>query len=271
MSLSAQALVAARNLLFVPGNRPDRYGKAASSGADGVIVDLEDAVAAESKDTARDALAAWLAQGGQAVVRVNAPGTPWFDADLAVAVRYDAPVMLPKAEDPELLAGVAGRIGGRCPLLPLIETATGVENAAALCRIEKVVRAAFGNVDLSVELGVDPADQLALTYARSRIVCASAAAGIAPPLDGVTTDITGTEPLAGDIAHARRLGFTGKLCIHPRQLEPVRAGFTPSPAHQSWARRILEAGSASVTVVDGQMVDRPMLERARRILDAASR
>ncbi|MEV0600112.1 CoA ester lyase [Streptomyces sp. NPDC050315] len=263
----AQALAAARSLLFVPGHRADRFAKAAAAGADGVIVDLEDAVAPDAKDAARDDVAMWLAGGARAVVRVNAPGTEWFEADLAMAAAHGAPVMLPKAEDPAVLEAVTGAAGGRSPVLALIETAAGVENAAALCRVPGVVRAAFGSIDLAAQLGVDPDDHLALAYARSRLVCASAAAGLAPPLDGVTTDLTADGPLPSDVAHARRLGFGGKLCIHPRQLAAVHEGFTPSPAEQKWARRVLAAGEA-VTVVDGRMVDRPVLERARRILRA---
>lgn len=265
-----RALAAARSLLFVPGHRSDRYGKAADAGADGVIIDLEDAVAPDGKDAARDAADAWLAGGGRAVVRINAPGTPWFEADVAMAGAHGAPVMLPKAEDPAVPEAIALEASGRSPVLALIETAAGVENAAAVCRAPNVLRAAFGNVDLAAQLGVDPTDHQALAYARSRVVCASAAAGLALPLDGVTTDLTGIGPLAADVAHARRLGFTGKLCIHPRQLDAVHEGFTPSAEEQQGARRVLEAGDG-VTVVDGQMVDRPVLERARRLLEAADR
>ncbi|MER7394273.1 CoA ester lyase [Streptomyces sp. NPDC000151] len=263
----AQALAAARSLLFVPGHRADRFAKAAAAGADGVIVDLEDAVAPDGKDAARDDVARWLAGGARAVVRVNAPGTEWFEADLAMAAAHGAPVMLPKAEDPAVLESIACRTGGRSPVLALIETAAGVENAAALCRAPNLLRAAFGNIDLAADLGVDPDDHQALAYARSRVVCASAAAGLAPPLDGVTADLSADGPLPADIAHARRLGFAGKLCIHPRQLDAVHEGFTPSATERDWALRVLAAGEA-VTVVDGRMVDRPVLERARRILGA---
>ncbi|WP_407548439.1 CoA ester lyase [Streptomyces sp. Pv4-95] len=266
----ATTLAAARSLLFVPGHRPDRYDKAVAAGADGVIIDLEDAVAPEAKDAARDDVAAWLTEGGRAVVRINAPGTPWFEADLEMAAAHGVPLMLPKAEDPAVPEAVALETRGRSPVLALMETAAGVENAASLCRAPNVLRAAFGNVDLSAQLGVDPTDHQALAYARSRVVCASAAAGLVPPLDGVTTDLDDTGPLSGDIAHARRMGFTGKLCIHPRQLDAVHEGFAPSSAEREWARRVLGAGEA-VTVVDGHMVDRPVLERARRILEAAAR
>jgi citrate lyase subunit beta/citryl-CoA lyase len=126
---------------------------------------------------------------------------------------------------------------------------------------------AFGNADLSGQLGVAPDDHLALAYARSRLVSASAATGLCPPVDGVTTRVKDPDALTTDIAHARRLGFTGKLCVHPAQIATVTAQFAPTESEQRWARAVVEAGE-SVTVVDGQMVDKPVLERARRILAA---
>lgn len=261
-------IAAARTLLFVPGDRPDRFTKAASSGADLVIIDLEDAVAPGDKDSARDNAAAWLALGNRAVVRLNPPGTPWFEADLARAADHGCPLMVPKAEDPYVLAEIAARTAGRCLLIPLVETALGIERAHDVCAVAGVVRAGFGNVDLAAQLGVDHDDHLALTQARSRLVLASAAAGIAPPVDGVTTAVRDPDALDTDITHARRLGFTGKLCIHPAQVPPITDGFTPTSDELRWARRILDAGE-SVTTVDGQMVDRPVVQRARAVLARA--
>ncbi|MEU9360998.1 CoA ester lyase [Streptomyces sp. NPDC048301] len=261
MSTAQAAVAAARTFLFVPGDRPDRFDKAAASGADLVIVDLEDAVAAEDKESARRSVAAWRSLGARTVVRVNAPGTSWFEADLAMAVGAGCPVMVPKAEDPAVLAGIAPG----SPLIPLVETALGVERAYEVCSAPGVVRAAFGNVDLAAQLGVAHDDSLVLSHARSRLVLASSAAGIAPPVDGVTTAVRDTEAPAADTAHARRLGFTGKLCVHPAQIAAVASGFAPTDDELRWARTVLGAGD-SVTTVDGQMVDRPVLERARRIL-----
>ncbi|MDX2547996.1 HpcH/HpaI aldolase/citrate lyase family protein [Streptomyces sp. WI04-05B] len=261
-------VLSARSLLFVPGHRPDRFDKAASSGADVVIIDLEDAVAAEDKDRARANAAAWLALGNRAIVRINAPGTPWSEADLRVTADHGCPVMVPKAEDPAVLASLAARTAGRCGLVPLVETALGVERAREVCAAPGVTRAAFGNVDLAAQLGIAQDDHTALAHARSRLVVASAAAGISPPVDGVTTAVRDMDTLSADIAHARRLGFTGKLCIHPHQLPRVAAGFAPSAEEVRWARAVLDAGH-SVTTVDGQMVDKPVLERARRVLAQA--
>jgi citrate lyase subunit beta / citryl-CoA lyase len=210
----------------------------------------------------------WLSQGNGAIVRINPPGSPWFRADLAEAARHDCPVMVPKSEDPALLADIAARTAGRCDLIPLIETAAGVERAYEVCATPGVARVAFGNVDLAGQLGVAHDDHSALTYARSKLVSASAAAGICPPVDGVTTMIKDTESLRTDIVHARRLGFTGKLCIHPAQLVAVAHGFAPTKGELDWARAVLGAGDP-VTTVNGQMVDKPVLERARRVLELA--
>ncbi|KAA9161660.1 CoA ester lyase [Amycolatopsis acidicola] len=255
-------IAAGRAFLFVPGNRAERFAKAAAAGADGVILDLEDAVADADKDAARAAVDEWLSAGNEGIVRINGATTPWFDADLALVVKHKCPVVVPKAEDPGVLGGIDA------PLLPIIETARGVEAATAVCSAHNVVRVAFGSVDLATELGIQHDDRLALAYTRSRLVMASAAAGIAPPLDGVTTNLTDEAVLDEDIRHARRLGFGGKLCIHPRQVAVVRTGFAPSEEELDWARKILEAGDSAVAV-DGQMVDRPVVERARRLLAQA--
>ena len=268
MSRDTDRIATARNPLFVPGHRPDRFATARDSGADLVIIDLEDAVAAEDKDRARDEVSAWLGRGDRAVVRINPPGTPWAEADLDTAAAHGCPVMVPKAEDAAVLRDIAARTAGRCALIPLIETALGVERATELCATPGAVRAAFGNVDLAGQLGVAPDDHAALAYARSRLVLASAAAGGGPPLDGVTTAVRDTDALTAGIAHARRLGFTGKLCVHPAQLQAVADGFTPFDAEVRWARMVLDAGEA-VTLLDGRMVDKPVLERARRILALA--
>ncbi|MER5756094.1 aldolase/citrate lyase family protein [Streptomyces sp. NPDC002088] len=164
MNPDSDRIAAARTLLFVPGDRPDRFAKAASSGADLVIIDLEDAVAPGDKDHARDNAAAWLALGNRAVVRINPPETPWYDADLAAVTEYGCPVMVPKAEAPVLLADIAAC----CTLVPLVETALGIERAHEVCAVPGVVRAAFDNVDLATQLGVAHDD-----HSRAQDVVAS--------------------------------------------------------------------------------------------------
>jgi citrate lyase subunit beta/citryl-CoA lyase len=250
--------VPATTFLFVPGDRPDRFGKAVASGADVVILDLEDAVAPADKDTARAEVGAWL-ERNPATVRINAPGTPWFEADAALVAERGVPVVVPKAETPGVLAAFRA-------VVALVETARGVERAGELAAVPSVTRLAFGSVDLAAELGVAPEDPEPFAYARSRLVVASAAAGLAPPVDGVTTDLTDDVRLEADVRYARRMGFGGKLCVHPRQIAPVRAGFAPTEAERNWARQVLAAGD-SVSTVDGSMVDKPVLTRARRILE----
>ncbi|MFF1615506.1 HpcH/HpaI aldolase/citrate lyase family protein [Amycolatopsis sp. NPDC058278] len=249
--------MAATTFLFVPGDRPDRFGKALASGADVVILDLEDAVAPAAKDAARASAGEWL-ERHRAMVRINAPGTPWFAADAELVAARGVPVMVPKAETPGVLAGFGA-------VVALVETALGVERAGELAAVPSVTQLAFGSVDLAAQLGVAPEDPEPFAYARSRLVIASAAAGLAPPVDGVTTDLGTGSRLEEDVRYARRLGFGGKLCIHPKQVAPVRAGFTPTEAERAWARRVVAAGDG-VSVVDGRMVDKPVLARARHIL-----
>jgi citrate lyase subunit beta/citryl-CoA lyase len=260
------AVATARSLLFVPGDRPDRFAKAEAAGADGVILDLEDAVAAASKGVARSHVAAWLASGKPATVRINAADTPWFAEDLsAIVAGHDTTVMLPKASVDGVTA-VVSALGEQTRVVALIETATGVLNAASICRSANVIRAAFGSIDFSTEVGVDPDDREALLHARSMLVLASAANGIAPPLDGVTTDVTAADPARADAAYAARLGFGGKLCIHPVQIAAVNTAFDPASDEIAWARAVLAAGGDGAAKVDGHMIDAPVLERARRII-----
>jgi citrate lyase subunit beta/citryl-CoA lyase len=267
---TAEDLAAARTLLFVPGHRPDRFATAAASGADVIILDLEDAVAPRRKERARENVARYLDDAGPAVVRVNAAGTPWHDADLAMLGTRACAVMLPKAADPHLIEQLTARLRPDTPIIPLIETASGVLRATALCACPGVARAAFGSLDLAAQLGVDPTDRAALQHAQSMIVLASASAGLPEPIDGVTTTVTDDQAVRADADHGRRLGFTAKMCIHPHQLAAVRAVFTPSAEQQNWARAVLAAADGSATVLDGHMIDQPVVARARRLLAAAA-
>ncbi|MRK03019.1 CoA ester lyase [Aeromicrobium sp. S22] len=255
----------ARSLLFVPGDRPDRFEKAASAGADAIVIDLEDAVAPDAKPAALEHALSWLRAGRRAVVRVNGAGTSWHAAEIAALASTDAGVMVPKSESAEELAGVHAVVGDR--LLALVETARGIRDVDEVAGAPGVVRLAFGNVDLSAELGVDPASPAALAYARGRLVVASAAAGLAAPVDGVTTVLRSEAPLLADVARSRELGFGGKLCIHPRQVGPVNTALSPTDEELAWARTIRESvTSGGVAVVDGAMVDPPVLARAAQIL-----
>lgn len=256
----------------MPGDRPDRFVKASASGADAIVLDLEDAVGADAKGAARDAVESWLADGTAATVRINGAGTEWHDADVAMVGRYDCAAMVPKASSAAQLRAVADQLRPGTPLVALVETAGGILAAAELCAVKTVVRAAFGSVDLGAELGVDPGEHAAFAAARSMLVLASAAAGLPAPLDGVTTSIDDIDCLAADIAHASSLGFSGKLCIHPKQVGVVNDWFAPSEEQLAWALRIADAASGgAVCIVDGKMVDKPVVERAERIIAQSER
>jgi citrate lyase subunit beta/citryl-CoA lyase len=262
----SDAIGSARSLLFVPGNRPERFAKATAAGADVVIIDLEDAVSSEDKIAARDHAAAWLSAGNPAMVRINGCRTSWYEDDLAMVAALRAPTMLPKTEDVDMVTRVTSQCGVR--VVALIETAVGVLNAPVVAGVPGVDRLAFGSIDLAAELGVDPCDRDVLLAARSTLVIASAAAGLAGPVDGVTTALRETDVLRDDVRHGRRLGFTAKLCIHPAQVAVIHEGLAPTAEDVSWARRVLDSSSpdGSATSVDGRMVDAPVVARALRIM-----
>jgi citrate lyase subunit beta / citryl-CoA lyase len=259
--------------LFVPATRPDRFDKALAAGATQVIIDLEDAVAPADKASARGALGEWLkTTAARVAVRVNAADTAWFYDDLAlVHLPAVAVVVLPKAENMRALADIAARRSD-IALVPLIESGAGMAHARALAAAPKVQRLAFGSIDLQVDLGLRDATEDELLPFRTELVLATRLAYLAAPLDGVTTAIDDAALLAQDVARARRLGFAGKLCIHPKQVAGVRAGFAPSPQEVAWAQRVLAAAgesSGAAVQVDGKMVDKPVLLRAQSILREA--
>lgn len=254
--------------LFVPGDRPERFAKAADSGADAVILDLEDAVAAKDKPRARAAVAAHGLSDVPVILRVNDPRGAEGQADLEVLaeVRPDA-VMVPMAETPAMLEAVRAHLPG-VSLIPLIETAAGIENAGALCRVAGVLCPAFGSLDLARDLGISPSHPVVMDHARVRLVLAARAAGVAPPLDGVCPDLRDAARIEREARAARNLGLGGKMAIHPAQLLPIREGFRPNSEELAWAQRILEAadGGAGAMQLDGQMIDAPVLSRARAVL-----
>lgn len=265
--------MAPRSYLFVPGDRAERFDKALRAGADAVIVDLEDAVAPAAKAVARQALADWLQAHAAAsvLVRINARQTPWFDDDLKLcALPQIQGVVVAKAENRETLEIVAAALGGRA-VLPLIETAAGIDALRDVAAAPHVLRLMFGSIDLQVDLGIEGEDE-ELLYFRSALVLASRLAGLESPVDGVTAAIDDDAAVARDTARARRLGFGAKLCIHPKQVATVHRAFAPSEAEVDWARRVVEAvkssGGAAVAV-DGKMVDTPVLRRAHTLLDRA--
>lgn len=264
-------MVAPRSYLYVPGNRPERFDKALASGADAVIIDLEDAVPAAEKNAARQSAARWLALGKPVALRVNAESTEWFKEDLAIChLPGVVGIVLPKAESVgnEILAVCQTR---QLALLPLIETARGMSQANGIASLPCVRHLMFGTIDFQFELGIDGDGDELLAF-RSHLVLASRLAGIAAPIDGPCTSWDDTELLTTDCNRAKRLGFGGKLCIHPKQVATVNAAFSPSASEIAWAQRVLAAAqqsSGGAVAVDGRMIDRPIILKAERILGAA--
>ena len=276
---ASETASAAATWLFVPGDRPERFGKAATSGADVVVLDLEDAVAPGAKNAARDHVATWMAQAASpCAVRVNAVGTPWHDSDLATLAALEGGrtvlVMVPKAENPDSIQSVVNALPVGSAVVALVETALGVMQASDIARVPGVARLAFGSYDLAAQLGVDPEHGPALAAARSALVLASAIGGLEGPIDGVTGDIHDAVQLTEDISKSCALGFAGKLCVHPRQVAPAEAALAPTPEHVIWAERVLAAAAASdgaVVLLEDRMVDAPVVARARRIVDRINR
>jgi citrate lyase subunit beta / citryl-CoA lyase len=270
--------------LFVPGDRPDRFAKAAAADPDLVVIDLEDAVAPDAKNAALGAAVSALSPGGSlsALVRVNAVGTATYADEVGALAGLAARpglgligVMLPKAEDPAALADLVSSLARSAPsgegrglaVIPLVESALGVLRAFELASVPGVTRLAFGALDFTLDISAD-LESAAVAQARAQLVIASRAAGVAAPLDSPSTEVRDLQQVLASAREARSAGFGGKLCIHPGQLAPVRAGFAPSAAEVEWARAVIGAEGGAVQV-DGRMVDRPLVERARRILDLA--
>lgn len=256
------SLADATTLLFVPGDRPDRFGRALAAGTDVVICDLEDAVAADAKEAARAHVAEAAASGARVAVRVNAVGTTWHRADVAMAVEHGLPVMLPKADRAAVVA--LGDL--TVEVLALVETARGLLDAADVASAPSITRLALGHLDLATDLGVAPDVDAVLDHARTTLVVASAAAGLVGPVDGVTPQLRDGARLTADLTRAERLGMRGKLCIHPDQVTTASDRFAPSPQELAWASTVVGAERDGVAVVDGHMVDAPVLARARQVL-----
>lgn len=262
-----------RSYLFVPGHRPERFDKALATGADAVILDLEDAVPGSAKDDARQAVSNWLRQrtrpgtGPQVLVRVNARGTPQHAADVAACSTGVDGVVLPKSETVDELSALAQALPS-VALLPLVETAAGLAASLALAGAPGVQRLVFGTIDFQLDLGIE-GDGEELLWFRSQLVLNSRLAGRAAPVDGVSTVLDDPAQVLSEAQRARRLGLGAKLCIHPRQIAPVHEAFAPTAAQLEWARRVLEAARASggaAVAVDGAMVDRPVILRAEALL-----
>lgn len=281
---------ACRSILFVPGDRPDRYEKALAAGADAICIDLEDAVARTRKAQARASASRFLASrpsplpaGGDTpkvslpriIVRVNALETRHGERDaatLAGGSRPDA-FMIPKVKTAEGVDRAHRLLGEDVPVLPIVETVLGLDNAADIGAASPAVATlVFGGFDLAAELGAEPRWE-PLLYARSRVVHAAVLGGLAA-IDMPSKDLRDMTGLRAEAAKARGLGYTGKVAIHPAQIPVIHEVFTPSRAEVLRARRIIEAAQAAdggAVALDGRVVDRPVVEAARRTIERAAR
>jgi citrate lyase subunit beta / citryl-CoA lyase len=276
-----------RSLLFAPGDSERKAAKAIASDADGVILDLEDSVAPAAKDAARAMVAAMLPVERPVVVRVNPRGTPWYLADLAatVAARPTA-ILLPKCTGPDDMAALDHHIealeaanglpiGGIGVLALVTETALSLRTMDYTAAPPRLLALCFGAEDLSADLGIAPRApdgySAPVAAARAAMLLSAAQAGV-PALDTPWPDPRDEAGLAAEAATAARDGFIGKLCIHPAQIGPVNAAFTPDAGRVAWAHRVIAAFAASpgvgVLALDGAMIDQPHLKLARRILAA---
>ena len=259
-----------RSYLFVPGHKPDLFAKAAASGADTIILDLEDAVGPDQKADARRIVSEWFRTGGGGMVRVNGDGSPWFEDDLA-ALKDSAceTVMVPKAT-PDAITKAARLLPDKS-IVGLIETAEGLAQLRDTVKIPGLSRLAFGNLDFGSDLRI-PGTGQELSAARFEIVLASRLGNLVQPIDGVTTELKDQSVLAREVRAARDMGFSAKLCIHPAQVAQVNDLFSPSKAEIDWALRVVEAlkqSSGSVVQIDGKMIDAPLERKARQVLSDA--
>lgn len=268
------------NFLFVPGTRPERFLKALDSGANGVILDLEDAVAEEDKETARTAIrTAWPQfsdeQKKRLVIRTNSPGSKFYAADLILAQELQAAcILIPKSESLDQINGAA-LILPNTAIIPMIETAIGLHHLNDIANSNQVLRLALGNLDLQADLGmICDAQETELQTARYQIVLASRLAQITPPIDGVTPSTDDLARITDDAERAKRMGFGAKLCIHPKQVSIVKTAFMPTEQEIQWAQRVIEADQASkggAVKLDGKMIDRPVVLLAKRTLAIAGK
>jgi citrate lyase subunit beta/citryl-CoA lyase len=272
---SMTELLTARSFLFAPGSDDHKLRHALASAADAVIADLEDAVTPTMKTAARQRVADAYSEGtdrpGQKLVRVNAVGTEWHEDDLAMIAGLDVDgVVLPKATARGATA-VAAALS--VPIIAIVETAEGLRGAYAIAGSPSVVGLILGAVDLGVALGLEPRpDGQELLYARSSVVVDSAAAGLRGPIDRVWLDVRDPTGLVRDCALARSLGFRGKACVHPDQVEIVNVAFSPSERELERAREVVtafeqaERAGSGVIALGGEMIDLPVVERARRLI-----
>jgi citrate lyase beta subunit len=272
-SKEARVLSTAITYLFVPASRPDRYVKALSAGADRVIIDLEDAVAIEDKESSLEHLTSALETGLSAPVhvRVNAAQSEWFERDLAAISSLSETVLtglsgvvVPKVEDPASLSRVRELLGERIEVVALIESALGLSRARVIATSPALSRFAVGAVDLSFDLDAEVMSAT-IDFAYSALVVESRLAELPAPIASPPLSIDDPAGTATDAKRLRSLGLTAQLCIHPSQVAPIQAGFLPSDDQLEWAQNVVSSTGGAARV-DGQMVDKPVRDRAERML-----
>lgn len=264
-----------KSLLFVPGARPDRFDKAVASGADTIIIDLEDAVVPDAKSEARSAALGWLAHRGEtkAGIRINSPRTADGCADIAALAACGCSpdfVMVPKTETGVDLEIVDEALGHGAPLIALIESGRGLRRAFDIAKQSKA-GVLFGGADFSASLGADLSDWDAMLVARGTIAAACAAAGV-PAYDVPYLDVKDVAGLETATRKAKAMGFAGRACIHPVQVETVNATFRPTPAEVLEARAIIKAlkeSKGGAALHNGKLIERPVILAAEQTLAKA--
>ncbi|RQR26491.1 CoA ester lyase [Burkholderia sp. Bp9142] len=265
-------LETAKSFLFVPGDRPERFPKAMRCDADVVIIDWEASVTPANKQSARENTIAFLngVDDCKVAIRVN-PFDGRDFADDALALREIreriAGVFLTMVDSGAQLVAAADALPTDLPLVAMIETARGILHVEEITTSNRICRLAFGNMDFQTELELPPEENVGLIYPSSRMIVASRAAGLPAPVSGVTENIADLEVFERSARLERNLGFLGKLCVHPTQLALTNVIFAPSVEEVEWAKRVIAATRNSHAVMlDGRMIDRPVIDRAKNIL-----
>jgi len=274
-------LALAQTFLFSPGHRPEFFNKALASSSKAIIIDLEDAVPPEQKSQAREHIQNFwqscsIANRQRVLIRINPIDSDFSNDDFTFLNLLEGPinVVVPKVESLGQLTQFARQVPLLNNIIPIIESARGIDSVKEIATHPLVLRLALGNIDTQADLGIRcDENETELLPVKFAINLASRLAGIAPPIDGVSTDIHDAELLAKDTQRAKRLGFGAKLCIHPKQVDVVMTCFTPTEKEIEYAKRVVEADSISqgaAVQLDGKMIDRPVVLLAKRTLQLAN-
>lgn len=267
--------------LFAPGNSEKKIHKALNLHTDAVIIDLEDSVTSNEKEMARNLVYSLLKTDvtfrSKIYVRINSIKTQWFFEDLNMVnelKRVDG-IMIPKSEDKTSISLAAELLNKNVEIIPLIESAAGVMNIRTILSSDQAVdRVAFGSVDFALDIGVDwSVEGTERAYAMSKLVLASRAAGVNPPIDAVFPIIDDRESFIKDTQKGKQTGFNGKMVIHPKQIDWVKEVYTPSKKQLEWSRKVIDVfeSSAHSGAIDleGKLIDRPVYLLAKRLIKSS--